>query len=386
MPKKEVLIPALGESVSEATFEKIIAPEGSYVNEDDPIVELGSEKASVEVPAVASGVISYSANVGDTLKVDDVIAHIDTDAKKEEKAPPAPEEKREESVSKPVEKVKSVQEAPKDKIDEDSTGVRISPDEHLESLTREKPSVKEPKKIQVAEEKIVEQRREPMTRLRKTIAKRLVQVKNETAMLTTFNEVDMSAIMAIRSREKEAFLKKYGAKLTFMPFFIKACISALKEYPDVNAFIDGEDIVYNEGTHIGIAVSTPSGLVVPVMKNADQMTFPQMTQNLVELATKARDRKLSISDMSGGTFTITNGGVFGSMLSTPILNPPQSAILGMHNIVERAVVIDGKIEIRPIMYLALSYDHRIIDGKDSVTFLVHLKNMLEDPTRFLLHE
>jgi len=330
MPKKEVLIPALGESVSEATFEKIIAPEGSYVNEDDPIVELGSEKASVEVPAVASGVISYSANVGDTLKVDDVIAHIDTDAKKEEKAPPAPEEKREESVSKPVEKVKSVQEAPKDKIDEDSTGARISPDEHLESLTREKPSVKEPKKIQVAEEKIVEQRREPMTRLRKTIA--------------------------------------------------------LKEYPDVNAFIDGEDIVYNEGTHIGIAVSTPSGLVVPVMKNADQMTFPQMTQNLVELATKARDRKLSISDMSGGTFTITNGGVFGSMLSTPILNPPQSAILGMHNIVERAVVIDGKIEIRPIMYLALSYDHRIIDGKDSVTFLVHLKNMLEDPTRFLLHE
>lgn len=225
-----------------------------------------------------------------------------------------------------------------------------------------------------------------MSKLRKTIAKRLVQVKNETAMLTTFNEVDMSEVMKIRNREKEVFQKEHGAKLTFLPFFIKAAISALKAFPDVNAFIDGDDIVYNAHQHIGIAVSTPTGLVVPVIRNADQLSFLEMTRQISLLADKARDRKLTMADMSGGTFTITNGGVFGSMLSTPILNPPQSAILGMHNIVDRPVAIEGKVEIRPIMYLALSYDHRIIDGKESVSFLVHMKKMLEEPTRIMVYE
>ena len=212
-----------------------------------------------------------------------------------------------------------------------------------------------------------------MPRIRKVIAKRLVGVKNETAMLTTFNEVDMSAVMKMRAREKDKFLKKHEVKLTFMPFFMKAAAQALTEFREVNAYIDGDDIVYNSNVHMGIAVSTKKGLVVPVIRDINKMSMVEMTRAMNELAAKGRDGKLSISDMSGGTFTITNGGVFGSMLSTPILNPPQSAILGLHNIIERPVAIDGKVEIRPVMYLALSYDHRIIDGKDSVRFLVRVK-------------
>lgn len=370
MAKKEVIVPSLGESISEVTFEKIIAKEGSFVDQDDSIAELGSEKASVEVPAPAAGIITYAAKVGDTLKVGAVIAYIDTEGKKTEKTAPKEEKK-------PVERIApSIKEEPVN-----NSSIRISPDAHLASLTEAPKKEKETPKEEQRKEL---QRKEPMSRLRKTIAKRLVQVKNETAMLTTFNEVDMSAIMEIRDKEKEPFLKKHGVKLTFMPFFVKAAISALKAFPEVNAYIDGDNIVYNQGIHIGIAVSTPSGLVVPVIKNAERLQFVEIAKELNELASKARDRKLSVADMTGGTFTITNGGVFGSMLSTPILNPPQSAILGMHNIVDRPVAIKGKVEIRPIMYLALSYDHQIIDGKDSVTFLVHLKNMLEDPTRFIL--
>lgn len=370
MSKIEVIVPSLGESISQVTLERIIAKEGSYVDQDDSLVELGSEKASVEVPSPASGTVSYVAKAGDTLKVGAVIGHIDTTAKKVEKEKPA-------AAPAPAPTPKA---APRV---ESSESIRISPEEHIASLTEQKSSKAEPK---TPAKPLEAQRREPMSRLRKTIARRLVQVKNETAMLTTFNEVDMSAIMGIRDREKESFLKKYSAKLTFMPFFVKASVSALKAFPEVNAYIDGEDIVYNKGIHISIAVSTPTGLVVPILRDTDQMKFSEIAQNLTELAIKARDKKLSVADMTGGTFTITNGGVFGSMLSTPILNPPQSAILGMHNIVDRAVVVNGKIEVRPIMYLALSYDHRIIDGKDSVTFLVHIKNMLEDPARFLLDD
>jgi len=223
-----------------------------------------------------------------------------------------------------------------------------------------------------------------MSGLRRTIAKRLVEVKTTTAMLTTFNEVDMSKVMEFRAREKDAFLKKHDVKLGFMSFFVKAATQALRALPDVNAFIEGDEIVYNEKAHIGVAVSTDKGLMVPVIRNADDLSFAEIEKQLSTYAKKAREGAMSVDDMQNGTFTITNGGVFGSMLSTPILNPPQSAILGMHNIVKRAVVVDDQIVIRPIMYLALSYDHRIVDGKEAVTFLVHMKENLEDPERMLL--
>ena len=223
-----------------------------------------------------------------------------------------------------------------------------------------------------------------MTQLRKTIAKRLVSVKNETAMLTTFNEVDMSSIMDLRSKYKESFKEKYGVNLGFMSFFTKACCVALKEWPAVNAMIEGDEIVYNDNCHISIAVSTPKGLVVPVIRKADELGFDDIENEVIRLATKARDGKLSIDEMQGGTFTITNGGIFGSMLSTPIINAPQSAILGMHNIVKRGVVVNDELVIKPMMYLALSYDHRIIDGRESVSFLVRIKELLEDPSRLML--
>ncbi|HPE85535.1 MAG TPA: dihydrolipoyllysine-residue succinyltransferase, partial [Chlamydiales bacterium] len=228
------------------------------------------------------------------------------------------------------------------------------------------------------------QTRKRMSGLRRTIAKRLVEVKTTTAMLTTFNEVDMSKVMEFRAREKDAFLKKHDVKLGFMSFFVKAATQALRALPDVNAFIEGDEIVYNEKAHIGVAVSTDKGLMVPVIRNADDLSFAEIEKQLSTYAKKAREGAISVDDMQNGTFTITNGGVFGSMLSTPILNPPQSAILGMHNIVKRAVVVDDQIVIRPIMYLALSYDHRIVDGKEAVTFLVHMKENLEDPERMLL--
>ena len=401
MPKVNVEVPSVGESVSEATLGRIIAKEGTFVNEGDPVVELESEKASMEIPAPSSGVISYSSKEGDTLTIGQVFATIDSDAAKpsgDEKPKPEEPSKSEKPPEKTPEKApekapeKENEEPKSEKISEE--GARISMDDHLSALKEspKKAPPSEPKAAPISKDSTSkikeedEQTRTPMSRLRKTIAKRLVQVKNETAMLTTFNEVDMSAIMALRAREKDAFQKKHDVKLSFMPFFVKACASALKEFPEVNSFIDGEEIVSNKGVHIGIAVSTPTGLVVPVMRNVEKMSIVEIAKNMNDLALKARDRKLTVADMSGGTFTITNGGVFGSMLSTPILNPPQSAILGMHNIVERPVAIDGKVEIRPIMYLALSYDHRIIDGKESVSFLVHVKNMLEDPARILFYE
>ena len=360
----DVVVPAVGESITEVTLAKHIVKEGAYAEKDAPIVELESDKASVEVTAPTAGIVHHHAKIGDVLKIGAKICTIS-----EGVAPPKEKEEK---------KVEPVPQEPLVFGD----GVRKSGDQFLADLkSKPLPSITEAPKVTVSQ-----QRREPLSKLRKTIAKKLVQVKNETAMLTTFNEVDLSEIVAIRNREKDDFHKKAGVKLTYLPFFIKAAISALKAYPVVNAMIEGDDIVYNEQSHIGIAVSTDTGLVVPVIKNADQLTFVEISKAVGDLAVKARDRKLTVSDMSGGTFTITNGGVFGSMLSTPILNPPQSAILGMHNIVDRPVAINGKVEIRPIMYLALSYDHRIIDGKESVSFLVHIKQMLEDPTKFLLTE
>ena len=390
MAKEKVVVPSVGESVTEVTVGSFLVENGAFVEEDQAVCELESDKASVEVPAPKSGQITFSKQVGDTLSIGEAFAEIDTDAngappKKEEKAAPS---------SVPLEEKAP---APEEIVPrEDGSFVRSFLEEHIERV-QEKDSGVSSREAKVSTEATLPPPaskssegerviRKKMPKIRKVIAKRLVSVKNETAMLTTFNEVDMSSVMRIRSREKEKFLKKHGVKLTFMPFFMKAAAQALSEFSEVNAFIDGEEIVYNQDVHMGIAVSTEKGLVVPVIREINAMSIATMTKHMNDLAAKGREGKLSISDMSGGTFTITNGGVFGSMLSTPILNPPQSAILGLHNIVERPVVVDGKVEVRPIMYLALSYDHRIIDGKDSVQFLVRIKELIEDPAMFILGE
>lgn len=368
MGKIEVRVPSAGESVTEVTLGKWVIPDGSTVKEGAPLVEIDSEKASLEVSSPASGKVAHLRKTGETLKIGEVIATIDTDVKVEAevvKAPPPPKPE-------PVE-------MPKAPISQE--GSRKSKDDYLSTLGDKIPSA--PPSVEKSAPSKEEVTRKPLSKLRKTIAQRLVQVKNETAMLTTFNEVDMSAVMALRDAEKDGFQKKHGVKLSYMPFFIAATIAALKDFPDVNAFIDGGDIVYHPHTHIGIAVSSDTGLVVPVIRAADTLSFVEIAKELNTLAVKARERKLSVADMSGGTFTITNGGVFGSMLSTPILNPPQSGILGMHNITDRPVAINGKVEIRPIMYLALSYDHRIVDGKEAISFLVRIKELLENPGKFL---
>ncbi len=370
MAKVEVQVPAVGESVTEVTIGKILVNGGAFVQEDTMIIELESDKASLEVPAPVSGTITFSKKIGEVLSIGEVFAVID-------------------SESKPSEPIKSpAQEEPRAQ----SQGVREQIDDHIQNTITPTPvnqvSVQKP---QIREEFATVETPESTTRIkmpkiRSIIAKRLVGVKNETAMLTTFNEVDMSAVMAIRTREKDAFAKKYGVNLTFLPFFMKAASQALTEFSEVNAYIDGDEIVYNKNVHMGIAVSTQKGLVVPVIRNINTMSMVEMTRAMNKMAEVAKNGKLTISDMAGGTFTITNGGVFGSMLSTPILNPPQSAILGLHNIVDRPVAVDGKVEIRPIMYLALSYDHRIIDGKDSVQFLVRIKKLIEDPALYILGE
>lgn len=377
MAKEEVKVPSVGESVTEVTLGTFMVQSGSYVKEDTSICELESDKASVEVSAPKSGVITFIKKTGDILAVGDVFAVIDTEGKGEEKR----EEKKEEKAAtvQPAATASIKKEEPII-VTTSSSSVREFIDDHIKKV-QELPNIE---KVVSKEVPLSSTERKKMPKIRSIIAKRLVGVKNETAMLTTFNEVDMSAVMAIRNKEKDNFLKKHGLKLTFMPFFMKACAQALTEFVEVNAYIDGDEIVYNKNVHMGIAVSTPKGLVVPVIRDINTMSLVEMTRNMNALAEKGRDGKLSISDMAGGTFTITNGGVFGSMLSTPILNPPQSAILGLHNIVDRAVVVGGKIEIRPIMYLALSYDHRIIDGKDSVQFLVRVKELVEDPSLFIL--
>ena len=374
MAKEEVKVPSVGESVSEVTLGTFMVQSGSYVKEDTSICELESDKASVEVSAPKSGVITFTKKTGDTLAVGETFAVIDTEGKGEEKVTAAatpsatPSIKKEEPIL----------------VNASSFSVREFIDDHIQKVQEVSHVETRVEKVAITPSQVSSTERKKMPKIRSIIAKRLVGVKNETAMLTTFNEVDMSAVMAIRNREKDNFLKKHGLKLTFMPFFMKACAQALTEFVEVNAYIDGDEIVYNKNVHMGIAVSTPKGLVVPVIRDINTLSLVEMTRQMNTLAEKGRDGKLSISDMSGGTFTITNGGVFGSMLSTPILNPPQSAILGLHNIVDRAVVIGGKIEIRPIMYLALSYDHRIIDGKDSVQFLVRVKELVEDPALFIL--
>jgi len=380
--KVEIKIPPLGESISEAVVSRIITPNGSMVAEAQEILELETDKVNQVLYAPAKGQLQITVAVDQTVAVGQVIGSVDTDAKGApvEKAPAEPACKVA-AIEKPAPTVKSAEPAPKT-IEGPSSRMMVS--EFIADIKTPK-AVAVPQVVSTAPiPPAPGTTRKKMSGLRRTIAQRLVEVKNTTAMLTTFNEVDMSAVMEIRSHEKDAFFGKHGVKLGFMSFFVKAATAALKAYPEVNAYIDGEDIVTFSTYNIGVAVSTDRGLVVPVIRGCDTLSFGGVEKEIDRYAKKARDGSIGIDDMRGGTFTITNGGVFGSLLSTPILNPPQSAILGMHSIVKRAMVVDDEIVIRPMMYLALSYDHRIIDGKQAVLFLVTMKQNLEDPAKMLL--
>ncbi len=397
-------VPSPGESITEVQIARWIKKDGDYVEKDEELCEIDSDKATLTLNAEASGVIKILAKEGETIAVGTVVCSIDTDAKGEKPAAKTEAKVEAKAESKPETAPKKVKEEAAIKKEQpvvEKTYAEGVPSVAAEKILREKGITADKiegtgkggriTKADVLNPNIIEMstgggrnvRREKMTMLRKKVAERLVAVKQETAMLTTFNEVDMSAIMKIRKQYKDVFKEKHGVGLGFMSFFTKAVCEALLSFPAVNGQIDGTELVYHDYCDIGIAVSAPKGLMVPVIRNAENKSLAQIETAVNELATKARDGKITLEEMTGGTFTITNGGVFGSMLSTPIINPPQSAILGMHNIVERAVVVDGKIEVRPIMYVALSYDHRIIDGRESVGFLVKVKQMLENPTLML---
>ena len=373
--KVEIKIPSLGESVTEAIVSNIIKPSGSFVKMDEDIIELETEKVNQVLHASHDGVLTLTVNKDDKVKIDQVIGYIDTEAKAPAAAAPSAPPPAKEAPPKP---------APAAPVPSGPSARMMMP-EYASSLKEEKkPAAPAPKAQVTAPSSNENVSRKKMSSLRKVIASKLVEAKNTTAMLTTFNEIDMSAVMEIRAKEKDHFMKKHGAKLGFMSFFVKGTVAALKAIPQVNAYIDGEDIVTVHTYDIGVAVSTERGLMVPVIRKCDQLDFGGIEKAIEAYSKKAREGTIAIDDLRGGSFTITNGGVFGSLLSTPILNPPQSAILGMHSIVKRAVVVDDQIVIRPMMYVALSYDHRIIDGKEAVLFLVQLKTVLEDPSRLLL--
>ncbi len=402
MAIKDVKVPSPGESITEVEIANWVKQNGDWVEKDDVIGEIDSDKATLELVAEEAGAVKILVEAGTTVKVGAVVCQIDTDAAKPAGAAPkkeavaaAPAAKKEEapkaeatveasyaaghpSVS--AKKLMDENGVAGGKVNGTGKGGRVTKSDVVNYIT----SGVDASQVGQVWGGSRESDRTKMTALRKKLSERLVSVKQETAMLTTFNEVDMKPIMDLRKKYKDAFAKKHDVNLGFMSFFTKAVTEALRLYPGVNSMIDGTDIVSFDYADVAIAVSSPKGLMVPVLRNAEQMSLAQIEAEIKRLALKARDGKLSIEDMTGGTFTITNGGVFGSMLSTPIINPPQSAILGMHNIVERAVVVDGQIVIRPIMYVALSYDHRIIDGKESVGFLVKVKEMLENPGKMLL--
>ena len=430
---EKIVVPALGESVTEATVSRWLKSVGEKVNSDEPIVELETDKVNVEVPSPSNGVLeNISVNEGDTVEVGTLlgsigVSAIKTSEKKEKKYKP-PLKKEEDEVprifeeenEKKQKKEKPVQEKlilkeskeelplvldeevktedyPNEKIASPSArkianekninlknikgtgknGVILKED--LLSLMGSRPAPNKRKATHGPEERI------KMTRLRMTIAKRLKEAQNNAAMLTTFNEVDMFQVIQMKNDYKNEFQKKYSVKLGFMSFFVKACIEALKNYPAINAEIQGDNIVYKNYYNISFAVGTDRGLVVPVLRSPDEMSFADIEKNIASLGEKARDGKISIEDLQGGTFTITNGGIYGSMLSTPILNPPQSGVLGMHNIIERPIAKNGEVVVRPMMYLALSYDHRIVDGKEAVSFLKNIKDSLEQPKRLFLN-
>jgi 2-oxoglutarate dehydrogenase E2 component (dihydrolipoamide succinyltransferase) len=392
---KDLVVPTLGESVTEATVSKWLKKVGEAVKADEPVVELETDKVSVAVPSPESGVLSeIKIQEGTTVKVGAILGSIGAGSASEKKEPvktPEPVVKTPEPTRPKLEVVQDKKEilspAVKRIVEEKRIDIstisgsgrdgRILVGDLLESMGL--PSAPSQARATKGNEERVK-----MTRLRATIAKRLKEAQNNAAMLTTFNEIDMSRIIEMRSEYKDGFQKRYGAKLGFMSFFVKSCVEALKAFPVINAEIQQDEIVYKNYYNIGVAVGTEKGLVVPVVRNADELSFADIEKQIVALGDKAKTGQLSIDELQGGTFTITNGGIYGSMLSTPILNPPQSGVLGMHNIVQRAVVIEGKVEVRPIMYLALSYDHRIIDGKEAVSFLVRVKEYLEDPRRLFL--
>lgn len=406
-----IKVPPVGESISEVTLSQWIKKDGDYVEMDEVIAELESDKATFELTAEKAGTLKTIANEGDTLEIGAPVCSIEEGGQAEAKAKAAPAEAAPAKAEAPAPAAKADDKAATyasgtpspaaakilaekgvDPATVSGTGVggRLTKEDaqKAEAGKAAAPAAAKAPAAAPAVKAVIpgsrEERREKMSSLRKTVAKRLVAVRNETAMLTTFNEVDMQPIMDIRAKYKDKFKEKHGVGLGFMSFFTKAVCEALKDFPSVNARIEGEEIVFNDFADISIAVSAPKGLVVPVIRNAESMSLAQIEASVIELAGKARDSKLTLEEMTGGTFTITNGGVFGSMMSTPIINAPQSAILGMHNIVERPVAQNGQVVIRPIMYVALSYDHRIIDGRESVGFLVRVKQLLEDPARLLL--
>lgn len=395
---KEMKVPAVGESINEVTISTWLKKDGDSVKLDEVIAEVESDKATFELPAEATGILRIVAQEKTTLPIGGLICRIEiTDGEpaasttESASAQPAPQSTPSTGSyaaghpSPAAAKILDEKGVAPSQVSGSGVGGRITKDDAVKAQPSAAPQQKQAAPQTTAKGGDGRQeRREKMTSLRKTIARRLVAVKNETAMLTTFNEVDMKPIMDLRTRYKDKFKEKFGVGLGFMSFFTKAVCVALKEFPAVNASIDGDEIVYHDYCDISIAVSTPRGLVVPVIRNAEKLSMNEVESEVGRLAVRGRDGKLSIEEMTGGTFSITNGGVFGSMLSTPIINPPQAAILGMHNIVERPVVKNGEIVVRPIMYVALSYDHRIIDGRESVSFLFRVKELLEDPGRLIL--
>ncbi|WP_439153971.1 2-oxoglutarate dehydrogenase complex dihydrolipoyllysine-residue succinyltransferase [Yoonia sp.] len=396
----EVRVPTLGESVTEATVATWFKQPGDAVAVDEMLCELETDKVTVEVPSPVAGTLSeIVAAEGDTVGVDALLAQIaEGDAAPAPKAEATKEAPKEapKAEAAPAEAKKDVEDAPSakklmaenDLTDVQGTGKdgRVMKEDVLKALSEKSgaPAPAAAPRAPVPAAQADREERVKMTRLRQTIAKRLKDSQNTAAMLTTYNEVDMTEVMALRNEYKDLFLKKHGVKLGFMSFFTKACVHALNEVPEVNAEIDGTDVVYKNYVNMGIAAGTPTGLVVPVINDADQMSFASIEKAIAEMGAKARDGKLSMAEMQGGTFTISNGGVYGSLMSSPILNPPQSGILGMHKIQDRPMAINGQVVIKPMMYLALSYDHRIVDGKGAVTFLVRVKEALEDPRRLLM--
>lgn len=403
----EMKIPTLGESISEVVIAKWLKKDGDYVNMDDVLCELETDKATMELNAEQAGVLKILAEEGATLAIGDVVCSLDTDAKvPAAQAPAAPQAAAAQvgTAAAPAAQsdsyasghpspaaAKILAEKGIDPAQVTGSGKdgRITKEDALKA--EQAPAVPAAKASTPAAPAAAaapvgerNQRRERMSQLRKTVARRLVSVKNETAMLTTFNEVNMGPVMELRSRYKDKFKEKYGVGLGFMSFFTRAVCLALQEFPSVNAMIDGDEMILNDFCDISIAVSAPRGLVVPVIRNAEKLGLHEIEAEVGRLAKRARENQLTLEEMTGGTFTITNGGVFGSMLSTPIINAPQSAILGMHNIVERPIALNGEVVIRPVMYIALSYDHRIIDGRESVSFLFRVKEYLEDPARMLI--
>jgi 2-oxoglutarate dehydrogenase E2 component (dihydrolipoamide succinyltransferase) len=377
--KEEIKIPAMGESITEATIGSILKPSGSQVKMDDELLELETEKVNQVLNAPKSGVLTLNVKTEDVVKIGQVIGYIDTEG-----APTAPEKAPEPKKPEPVERPKPL--TPVKPVPAPAGEARQTKEAYIEEVIAPKKTPSAAPKPMPQRPPVAEGRetRKRLPKIRRVIANRLLEAQHSTAMLSTFNEIDLTTVIEMRNKYKDLFQKEHGVKLGFMSFFVKAVVSALQHVPDLNSYIDGEELVHREYYDIGIAVGTDRGVMVPVVRDCDKLGYPGIEKSIEDYAKKARDGTISVDDLQGGCFTITNGGVYGSLLSTPILNPPQSGILGMHKIEKRPVVVNDEIAIRPMMYVALSYDHRIVDGKGAVTFLVHVKEYLEDPSRILL--